>query len=97
MSSAIRPLSLNTNMNLLNLNLRLNLNIKLGNCAKIPVIACRYSDDFSRFKVVPLNDYAKKFIPQRIELDENGWVTLLYKIRGHEVTPEFLESMKVEI
>lgn len=71
--------------------------IKLGNCAKIPVIACRYSDDFSRFKVVPLNDYAKKFIPQRIELDENSWVTLLYKIRGHEVTPEFLESMKVEI
>lgn len=71
--------------------------IKLGNSAKIPVIACRYSDDFSCYKVVALNEYALKFIPERTELDEIGWVSLLYKIRGHEVTPEFLERMKLEI
>lgn len=71
--------------------------IKLGNSAKIPVLACRYSDDFSCYKVVALNEYALKFIPERTELDEIGWVSLLYKIRGHEVTPEFLERMKLEI
>lgn len=71
--------------------------IKLGNKAAIPVLACRYSDDFSRYLVIPLNEYAKKFISGRIELDETGWVTLLYKIRGHEITHEFLDSMKVEI
>lgn len=71
--------------------------IKLGNSAKIPVIACRYADDFSKYKVIPLNEYAKKFVPDRVELDEIGWVSLLYRIRGHDVTPEFLASMKVEI
>lgn len=71
--------------------------IKLSNSAKIPAIACRYSDDFSKYKIIPLNEYAKKFIPERIEVDEISWVTLLYKIRGRDVTPEFLESMKIEI
>ncbi len=71
--------------------------INLGNMAKILIIACRYSDDFSHYKVVALNEYAKKFIPERADFDEIGWVSLLYKIRGHEVTPEFLKSMEVEI
>ena len=71
--------------------------IKLGNSAKIPVMACRYSDDFTRYTVTPLNEFAVKFVPKRIVLDEMGWVSLLYKIRGHEVTPEFLAGMKVEI
>ena len=71
--------------------------ISLGNSAKIPVIACRYTDDYARYSVVALNEHAKKFIPSRKTIDELGWVTLLYEIRGHEVTPEFLASMEVEI
>ena len=71
--------------------------ISLGNSAKIPVIACRYTDDYSRYSIVPLNEYAKKFIPVRKTIDELGWITLLYEIKGHEVTPEFLASMEVEI
>lgn len=71
--------------------------IKLGNNAKIPVIACRYSNDYTKYRVVALNDYAKKYIPETTELNEIGWVTLLYKIRGHDVTPEFLKNMEVEI
>ena len=30
--------------------------INLGDRAGIPVIACRYSDDFSKWRVVPLNN-----------------------------------------
>ena len=71
--------------------------IKLGDKAEIPVLACRYSDDFTSYKVIPLNEYARKIIPDRSELDEISWVKLLYKIRGREATPEFLEHMKIEI
>lgn len=71
--------------------------IDLGNRAGIPVIACRYADDFSVWKVVPLNDVAKKHIPNRLELDEQGWVKLLYKIRGYEVPQGVLEGINTEI
>lgn len=71
--------------------------ISLGNSAKIPVVACRYTDDYSRYSVVALNEHARKFIPARKTIDELSWVTLLYEMRGHEVTPEFLASMEVEI
>ena len=62
--------------------------IDLGNRAGIPVIACRYSDDFSEWKVAPLNDKAKEFIPDRSIMTEIEWVTLLYKIRGNDTVPQ---------
>ena len=71
--------------------------ISIGNSAKIPVLACRYSDDYSRYTTVQLNEYEKKYIPERKTVDELGWITLLYEIKGYEVTPEFLENMKIEI
>ncbi len=37
--------------------------INLGDRAGIPVIACRYSDDYSIWRVVPLNAKAREFIP----------------------------------
>ena len=71
--------------------------INLGDRAGIPVIACRYSDDFSKWRVVPLNTKAREFIPERVELDEASWVRLLYKIRGREISDDILEGMKIEI
>jgi hypothetical protein len=71
--------------------------IDLGNRAGLPVIACRYTDDFSKWRVVPLNNFAKTFIPERQELTEKEWVKLLYKIRGYEVPDEVLEGMDIEI
>ncbi len=69
----------------------------LADNSRIPVFACRYTDDYSSYRIVPLNDYARKFVPERKTVDEIGWVTLLYEMRGHDVTPELLERMKVEI
>lgn len=71
--------------------------IDLGNKANIPVIACRYSDDYSEWKVVPLNDKAKEFIPKRATLSENEWVKLLYIIRGYDVPQSVLDGINIEI
>ena len=71
--------------------------INLGDRAGIPVIACRYSDDYSKWCVVPLNAKAREFIPERIELDEAGWVRLLYKVRGREISDEILKGMEIEM
>lgn len=66
--------------------------VKLGNSAKIPVIVCRYSDDYSHYVAVALNKYAREFIPNgRAEFDEAGWVKLLYDIRGSKQ----LEALEV--
>jgi len=71
--------------------------IDLGNRAGIPVIACRYSDDFSKWKVVPLNSAAKKYIPKRIELSEMEWIKLLYLIRGYQVPQDVLDGLSCKI
>ncbi|MBQ3454982.1 MAG: hypothetical protein IJG36_00975 [Synergistaceae bacterium] len=71
--------------------------IKLGNKAGLPVIACRYSDDYTKWRVVPLNAKAAEFVPESKILNEYEWVNLLYQIRGREITHEEFESMKVEI
>lgn len=71
--------------------------IDLGDRAGVPVIACRYSDDFSEWKAVPLNETAKQFLPERAILDEAGWVRLLYKIRGYDVPQKVIDGIYTEI
>lgn len=71
--------------------------IDLGDRAGIPVLACRYTDDFSKWTVVPLNKNAKVMLPQRVTLDEPGWVKLLYKIRGYDVPQSVLDGIRIEI
>ena len=71
--------------------------IDMGNRAWLPVIVCRYSDDFSRYSVIPLNAEARKIIPNRTEYDELGWVKELYRMRGREVPDDVLSGMNVEI
>lgn len=71
--------------------------IDLGDKAQIPVLACRYSDDFQTWKVTPLNKAAKKILPQRTELSEKQWVSLLYKIRGYDVPQSVLDGIDIEV
>lgn len=71
--------------------------IDLGNRAGVPVLACRYSDDFSEFKVIPLNEKAKEYVPSRFSTNEAGWVELLYKIRGYKVPKSVLDGLATEI
>lgn len=71
--------------------------IDLGNRADLPVIAARYTTDFSKWKVTPLNNKAKTFVPEKKEMDEEGFISLLYNLRGQRVPPSVLENLNVEI
>lgn len=71
--------------------------IDLGDKAQIPVLACRYSDDFQTWKVTLLNKEAKKILPQRAVLSEKQWVSLLYKIRGYDVPQSVLDGIDIEV
>lgn len=62
---------------------------KLCNCASIPFFGTRYADDYSWFRAVPLNHFAKEWLSEATEMSEQDWVELLYKIRGNEM-PEGL-------
>lgn len=64
--------------------------IDLGTRAGVPVFACRYSSDFTTWKVTYLNDVASKYMDNRtINMTEKEWVVFLYKIRGYQ-PPESL-------
>lgn len=58
--------------------------IDLGTRADVPVFACRYSDDFSEWNIVPLNTIALGWLPERQTMTEQEWVFFLYRIRGYK-------------
>lgn len=66
----------------------------LGNDAGLPVFAVRYADDFAWFRVVPLNDRARAWTPERREMTEREWVELLYKVRGRELPREVFDTLE---
>ena len=56
--------------------------IALGDGSGVPVIAARYADDFSWWKITPLNKAAYDIIPEQKKVSEEEWVALLYNLRG---------------
>jgi hypothetical protein len=71
--------------------------IDLGDRAGIPVIACRYSDDFAKWQVVPLNSKAREHVPERRDMTEVEWVQALYKMRGYDCPQAVLEGIYTEV
>lgn len=67
--------------------------INLANRANIPIFACRYTGDFSLFKVVALNDTGRQHLPERIEIDEARWVSFLYRVRGRKISQETIQKL----
>ena len=65
--------------------------IELVNSAGLPALLVRYADDFSWWKVAPLNELALKHMPTTDSkstvyfFDEVQFVTLLYSIRGRQI------------
>ena len=45
------------------------------------------AQDFSKFRVVPVNQSAKEFLPNRIVMTESEFVALLYRIRDKNSVP----------
>ena len=71
--------------------------IDLGNRARVPVFGVRYAEDFSWWRVTPLNDLAKKRVPKQTRMTEEKWVTTLYQIRGAEVPRGLFTDKDVEL
>ena len=65
--------------------------IDLADRAGIPFIACRYASDFSRWRVTPLNEKAKKFLPTATDLSEKEFVELLYRMRGRMMPSDLFD------
>lgn len=63
----------------------------LGDCANLPVFVVRYSSDFTKWNVLPLNGIAKKWKHSEVTMTKLEYVTFLYKLRG-EILPEGLFS-----
>ena len=76
--------------------------IDLGNRASIPVFGVRYADDFTWWRVTPLNSWAKTFCEEvglsqsATTMTEEEWVAFLYHIRGYEL-PDSVFVYKVEV
>lgn len=54
----------------------------LATRAGIPAFVAHYADDFSVYRVVPLNEQARIWIPTEQRMSEEEWVGLLYRLRG---------------
>jgi len=71
--------------------------IDLGTRASVPVFAVRYTDDFNTWKIIPLNDKAKEWLPERKTMTEREWVTLLYHIRGYQPPATLFDGASIKI
>jgi hypothetical protein len=71
--------------------------IDLGTRANVPVFAARYAADFSSFRVVPLNDIAREYLPERTDMTESEWVSFLYRIRGYNVPESVLAELSATV
>lgn len=68
---------------------------KLATRADLPFFAVRYATDFSFFRVVPANIWAKVLLPENRDMTEVQYVTLLYRLRGYGGVPaKVLEKLK---
>lgn len=69
----------------------------LGEAAGLPVFVVRYAQDFSWWKISPLNNVAKRMLPERVEVNEQMFVTWLYNLRGLEPPKEIFKNLDVAI
>ncbi len=63
---------------------------RLATAVDIPAFIVRYwPGEPWRFEVFPLNDIARDLVgPTSVDLDEVGWVRLLYQVRGEPFPPQ---------
>lgn len=54
----------------------------MASSAAVPFFAVRYAQDYSWWRVIPLNGNAKQVLPDRTEMTERQYVEFLYRIRG---------------
>lgn len=66
----------------------------LGDRAALPVFVVRYAQNFSWWKIIPLNDAARKILPERSEVNEFTYVAWLHNIRGLPTPKDLFRLME---
>lgn len=61
---------------------------QLGDRASLPVFCFRYKNNFSGFRVVPINDLARNYVKERCTMLPLEVVELYYKLRGLPIIPQ---------
>jgi hypothetical protein len=72
-------------------------NTKLANMAGLPMFLVYYSEDFTCFTVMAMNEMACEFVPKPIEMSEQEFVQFHYQLRGREATQEFLSQFSKKV
>lgn len=71
--------------------------IDLGTRASVPVFGVRYANDYSWFRVHPLNTIAHQWLTTPEKMTERQWVAFLYRLRGYEVPVAVLDSLNTPL
>ena len=66
--------------------------VDLADRACLPAFLVRYADDFAWWYATPLNDIARKLIPEARMTTEAEWVEILYRCRGRDLPPEWRQQ-----
>jgi len=69
----------------------------LGTRAGVPVFGVRYADSFAWWRVSPLNALAKQWVPAQTEMTEQGWVSLLYLVRGRQAPDDLFTDWDMPV
>ncbi len=76
----------NMNWDIKDWNIRLLKNDSDAHSPAIPFFIVVWDDISLEFLVCPINQTAKKFVPENIRLNEMDYVKLLYRLRDKEIT-----------
>lgn len=74
-------------------NFNFSVLISVANRAKLPFFCTKYAEDFTWFKVKPLNEKARKIMATTETFSEQEYVVFLYELRGEKASEEVLEKL----
>lgn len=69
----------------------------LGTRAGVPVLGVRYADDFSWYRVTPLNAEAREYVTSQEQMAEPDYVALLYRIRGRDMPSDLFDLAPIDL
>ena len=68
--------------------------INLGDMAKLPTMACIYSNNLSSYVLYPLNERSRTYIPKLRVYSEMEYVQFLHDIRGLKMPDSLIEKIR---
>jgi hypothetical protein len=59
----------------------------------IPFLYARYNERFT-YRVTPMNDHAREYVPETATLSEQDYVSMLYRLRGRKLPEDVREHLE---